>query len=147
VPLLNNAMLTLQAYIYKFLLISLKYCFRLFAFTLRKCVYIFESMFLSSTDFLPFPHWLIPKSCDEPYKKVARATYGPRNAGCRPLIYRYGSFYIDCNRGRVRGVYIDSVFLHRHQGVCIGWLIVWYTGSKKVSTRERHKGVYDTPLE
>jgi hypothetical protein len=32
-------------------------------------------MFLSRIDFLPFPHWLIPKSCEGPQKKVARATY------------------------------------------------------------------------
>jgi hypothetical protein len=43
---------------------------------------------LSRRKSLPFSHWLIPKSCDGPHKKVARATRGPSIAGCRPLSKR-----------------------------------------------------------
>jgi hypothetical protein len=55
-PLRNNAILTLQAYIYK--IVSLKYFFAIFALCLDN-VYIFISVFLSNRKCYPFSHCLI----------------------------------------------------------------------------------------
>jgi hypothetical protein len=50
-------------------------------------MYIYINVLLSSSDFLPFSHWLITELCDGQHKKVARTTCDMRAASCRPLVH------------------------------------------------------------